>query len=89
MRKSKETKIEQLKALAKLQEIEKVALQAEEDEKKLLERIENEINELCDQNGLFWGVIISPDDMSGIVKLMVQEKENVKIKGKLYFTDNE
>jgi hypothetical protein len=89
MRKSKEIKIEAIKALAELQEKERQQIKAEAEEREVIEGAENQLTQLCEENGLFCGVILTPDDIAGIVKLMCESKDNIKIKAKMYFTDNE
>jgi hypothetical protein len=95
MRKTKETKLEVSKAESKVQEakkrlneIEEMARLAEEEERSMIERVENEINELCTSNGLFCGIVLGPHDLGSIVELMSSQKENIKIVYKLYFKED-
>lgn len=89
MRKSKTVKIETLKIVSKLQELEKMAKESEEEEKFLLERTEKTISGIAESEGLFCGVILTPKDLTAIIELMIESKESVKIAFKLYFKDNE
>jgi hypothetical protein len=89
MRKSKQTKKEILNQLSRLKEIQVLNELAEAEEKALIERVTGEINKLCEDNGLYCGVILSPKDIGPIVEVMADNHENVRIGFQLSFIDNE
>lgn len=87
MRRSKELKIDAVRALAELQEKERLQKVAEAEEREILDGAQLQVDQLCEQYGLYCGAIISPDDISSIVKLMVEKQDNVTIKAKFFFNE--
>ncbi|MCX6223157.1 MAG: hypothetical protein NTV01_00125 [Bacteroidia bacterium] len=102
MKKSKEAKINTLKAkvkvqeceqliqqaLANVQELENAEKQAEEDEQAFVEQTGDQIRKLCEDNRFFCGIILSPQDLVNIMQVMMSSRENVKINFALYSIDN-
>ncbi len=84
-RKSKE-KASVAEAMRKqLERVEAEAQQELEAEKRLLEETEMKINEICTEEDLFCGIILTTEDILQIVKIGIEQKENVKIPFRLYF----
>jgi len=86
-RKLKTLKQEAAKALEKLKESERLLAEAEEEERKTLERTEHAINSLACDHGLFCGVILTHSDLINVLDIALKTGENVKIPFKLYFND--
>jgi len=86
-RKSKSAKEEYEKAYSRLQEINDIRQIAEAEEIKTLEDTETTIKNLCSEQGLFCGVILTPEDISNVITLAIKTGENVKIAFKLFYND--
>jgi hypothetical protein len=86
-RKIKSLKQEAAKALEKFKESERLLAEAEEEEHKTVERVEQTINALISDHGLFCGVILTHSDLVSILDIALKTGENVKIPFKLYFND--
>lgn len=78
---------EQAKIREKEAEIERLAQEAEQEEKNLLETTTNQITELSENSGLFCGVILSKQDLVAIIELALRTNEAVKIPFRLYFKE--
>ena len=87
VRKSKSVKEEYDKAYARLKEINDIQQLAEAEEVKTLEDTEAAIKELCNDKGIFCGVILTPEDISNVINLAIKTGENVKIQFKLFYND--
>lgn len=86
-RKSKSAKEEYDKAYSRLQEINDIRQIAEAEEIKTLEDTETTIKNLCNDQGLFCGVILTPEDITNVITLAIKTGENVKISFKLFYND--
>ncbi len=71
-------------------ELERLQAEAEAElaaEKRLLEEKEETINQLCKEDDLYCGVILSPDDIIAIVAMAMKVQGNIKIPFKLYYNE--
>ena len=73
--------------LQKVKEAEESKVRADEEDKQLVISIENQINDLMEDNGLFCGIILTTQDLLGIIQLAIESKENISIPFRLYFKD--
>lgn len=87
MRKSKEVKLEVERAIERLKECEVLAREAEKEENGRVDAAREQIMQICSKENLFCGMILSTEDIAGIVKLAIGSKEHVKIPFNLYFND--
>lgn len=87
MRKTKTLKSEMDKITARLSEIQKLAEEAKLEETHKIEGMKVSINEICETENVFCGIILTPEDVISIVQLAIISKENVKIPYNLYFDD--
>ena len=62
---------------------------AADQDKELIEKVSKQIEDLCEEHGLFCGMFLGVEDLTQITKLMFESKENVYIKFHLYFKDKE
>lgn len=86
-RKSKSVKEEYDKAYSRLQEINDIRQLAEAEEIRTLEDTETTIKNLCSDQGLFCGVILTPEDLTNVITLAIKTGENVKIQFILFYND--
>ena len=86
-RKSKEkaTVAEQMKK--QLDRVQAEFEQELEAEKRLLLETEEKIKKVAEDESLFCGIILTVDDILQIIKLAIEQKENIKIPFKLYFLE--
>lgn len=89
MTKSKTVKLEALKALAHLQELELLAKEAEIEEANIITQSTEQIDEICTKNSMYCGVVITPESLTEIVNQMIVKGGNVRVKYNLYFIDKE
>jgi hypothetical protein len=71
-------------------QLERIQAEAEQEllaEKRLLEEVEASINEICEREDLYCGIILTPQDVMQIVDLAMQSKENIKIPFRLYYKE--
>lgn len=78
---------EVLRQQARLKEIEELHRLAVEEEKAQFEQLVSDIDEMCAGQGMFCGVILTPEDLANIVKLAIETKEPIKIKYNLYYNE--
>ena len=76
-------------ALAKQQEVEQLVIEAEEEERAILDRTKESIENLCNADNLFCGVVITTEDIMMLLrqKLSIGKDENIKIPFHIYFND--
>ncbi len=88
--KDKVQECEQLiqEALANVQELERAEQQALEEEKASIDLTAEQIRKICEDNRLFCGMILGPQDLVNIMQVMLVSKENVKVNFALYSIDN-
>lgn len=75
-------------AAKRLQEIQQLKEQQETEEKETLANVEAHINELCNENELFCGMILTTPDLLAIIQLAIESKEQITIPFRLYLKDN-
>lgn len=75
------------KAMQKVRETENLVKLAEEEDRERMESVRKSIDIACESNGFFCGVILTPEDIPGIIRLMIQTGENVKIGYSLYYNE--
>ena len=73
------------KAKAKLAEIEQIRLEAEAEEKQIIDSVDCMIKQMEEDNGLFCGVMLTKNDIVAIVDIALKSGEEVKIPYKIYF----
>ncbi|MDP2060676.1 MAG: hypothetical protein Q8J97_13120 [Flavobacteriaceae bacterium] len=79
---------EVLKAKEKLAEIERIRLEAENEEALKMEVSGKQIDEIAAENGMFVGVILTKADIVAIIDMALKSGgENVKIPYRLYFNE--
>jgi hypothetical protein len=78
---------EREKALKKVEEIERLVKEAEDEEKAMVGRAEQQIQAVADGVNMFCGVILSQQDVTAVVDLALKTGESVKIPFKLYFKE--
>jgi len=76
-------------ALKRLQALELEEKQALELEAAMLKTIHEIIDGQLKQNGLFCGMILTKDDVYGILSLLMEGNKTVKVGYRLYVTDEE
>jgi hypothetical protein len=82
---SNEDKIKKL--TEELEKLHKEADQEFEEKLKFLESLEKEVNEICEKNNVFCGVILTSEDILQIIELAMKTKENIKIPFKIFFNN--
>ena len=87
--KSRTTKKELQKAALRLKEIQEMNELAEAEDQETLKKAEDHINELCEASGLICGIIITPDDLPSLVKMMIDKKGSVAVPFKIWFKNEE
>ena len=87
--KSRTTKKELQKAALRLKEIQEMNELAEAEDQATLKKAEDNINELCEASGLTCGIIITPDDLPSLVKMMIDKKGSVAVPFKIWFKNEE
>ncbi len=75
------------KAAQKLREAEELLKLAQEEDQRKRDSVKSGIDAACQSNDLFCGVILTPEDIPGIIRLMIQTGENVKIGYSLYYNE--
>ena len=75
------------KAKSKVEEINKLAELAADEEKDVLKQTAEKIEALCLENGLFCGMILTTPDLLAIVQLAIESKDQITIPFRLYFKE--
>jgi len=83
-RKSKAVSEELKKAQEKARQIEQLLAIAEKEEAEKLENATQQINEICEESNLFCGIVLTTQDLLGVVQLALESKENVTIPFRVY-----
>ena len=86
-KKRKEILSEMEEARKRLEEIERLAKEEENESIKLLEDTNTQIENIIKERDLFCGVVLTKEDVIQIVSLIIDTKENITIPFKLYFKD--
>jgi len=83
------TIVEEKKEIQKrLDEIESLELEAIKEEQETVETVKKSITQICDDNAMFCGVILTTGDILSIVQLAIQTKDDtIKIPFNIYFND--
>ncbi len=74
-------------ALKKVEELERLEKEAQQDEINVLKNVEDSINSVAAINGMFCGVILNQTDLVAIFDLALKTGEAVKIPFRLYFNE--
>ncbi|HSW67351.1 MAG TPA: hypothetical protein VLH16_02100 [Bacteroidales bacterium] len=74
-------------ARERLAEMERLKLEADTEEKALLDAIEAEIKDIADRNDMFCGAILGKEDIVSIVQLALNTGGQVQIPFKLYYKE--
>jgi esterase/lipase len=70
----------------KMQDLNATYTEAMHEEQKVIDLIKKDINEICDKYGMFCGVVLTQQDVLGIVQTALAHKgETVEIPYHLYF----
>jgi len=85
--KSKTIKMKLSEKQAELDNIQKMAVEAEQEEQEKISSVKEQITAICTSNEMFCGIILTPNDITAIVDLALKSRENVKIPYTLYFND--
>jgi hypothetical protein len=86
-RKLKTINQEKLEAQKRLGEIERLELEAQQEEINIVETVTNNINAVCKDNNLFCGVILTHEDLISVIQLALKSGEQIKIPFRLYFNE--
>jgi hypothetical protein len=86
-RKLKTINQEKLDAQKKLAEIERLELEAQQEEANIRETVTNNINAVCKDNNLFCGVILKHEDLLAVLQIALKSGEQVEIPFGLYFNE--
>jgi hypothetical protein len=74
-------------AQRKIEELERLEAEAQQEEINIIKTVEDNINTVTGDNGLFCGVILNHTDLVAIFDLALKTGEAVKIPFRLYFND--
>jgi hypothetical protein len=86
-RKSKAVSEELKKAQEKARQIEQLLAIAEKEEAEKLENATQQINEICEANNLFCGIVLTTQDLLGVIQLALESNENVTIPFRVYHAE--
>ena len=86
-RKLKKINEEKLEVQKKLAEIERLELEAQQEEQDKLDMVNGAINSLCETNSMFCGVILTHEDLISVIQLALKSGEQVKIPFRIYVND--
>ena len=86
-RKLKKINEEKLEVQKKLAEIERLELEAQQEEQDKLDMVNGAINSLCETNSMFCGVTLTHEDLISVIQLALKSGEQVKIPFRIYFND--
>lgn len=87
MRKSKTIKEELLKAQERLNEVERLRVEAENEEKEILSGLNEKLQRISENNNVFIGVVLGKQDLINILTLALETGETIKIPAMIYFND--
>jgi hypothetical protein len=71
----------------KVREMEELSAKAAEEEKMFLEETSMKLDTLCREANVFCGVVLTFQDVVNVLQLMIETRENVKIRYNLYFNE--
>ena len=74
-------------AQKRVEELERLAVEAQQEETNIIQTAENNINDIAKLNGMFCGVILNRTDLVAILDLALKTGESVKIPFRLYFNE--
>jgi hypothetical protein len=86
-RRTKDIKKKKIDVQNHLKELEQLEQEALKEEISVKEYISTKINELCEKDNIFCGIVLSPKDLATIVELAITSKEDIKISFQLYFNE--
>jgi hypothetical protein len=78
---------QKLEAQKKITELEILEQEAQKEEINIITTVEDNINTVSKDNGLFCGVILNHADLIAVFDLALKTGESVKIPFRLYFND--
>jgi hypothetical protein len=70
-----------------LEEVQRLYDEAQAEDEALKSQVKSTIDNICNSNDMFCGVILSETDIAKIVELALVKKEAVRIPYNLYFED--
>lgn len=74
-------------AQRRMEEIQQTMEQAKAEEEKMIASVTSQIQQLCDDNSLYCGLILTPKDVLTIVEAAIGAKDNIQIPFRLYFKE--
>jgi len=86
-RKTTITRKQAEEALERFKQSNALLEEAEKEEGAIVERTQKAVEEICTKENLFCGVILSKEDIIGIIQLAFKTNEPVKIPFALYFNE--
>lgn len=86
-KRSNEIRKEREEASKKLLELQRIEEEARKKEEQLLADVTSKINEICDEENIFCGVVLTTEDLLEIVRLAIAKNENITIPFRLYFNE--
>lgn len=86
-KKSKIVREESLSLQSRLEEVNQLLEEALAEEKEKEETLSATLTDLCEEQGYFCGVVLTPEDVATVVALAIQSKENIRIPFRLYSKD--
>ena len=78
---------QKLEAQKKITELEILEQEAQKEEINIITTVEDNINTVSKDNGLFCGVILNHADLIAVFDLALKTGESVKITFRLYFNE--
>ena len=78
---------QKLEAQKKITELEILEQEAQKEEINIIRTVEDNINIVSKDNGLFCGVILNHADLIAVLDLALKTGESVKIPFRLYFNE--
>ena len=78
---------QKLEAQKKITELEILEQEAQKEEINIITTVEDNINTVSKDNGLFCGVILNHADLIAVLDLALKTGESVKIPFRLYFNE--
>jgi|OpeIllAssembly_1097287.scaffolds.fasta_scaffold584911_2 hypothetical protein len=78
---------QKLEAQKKITELEILEQEAQKEEINIITTVEDNINTVSKDNGLFCGVILNHADLIAVFDLALKTGESVKIPFRLYFNE--
>lgn len=86
-RKSKKIISDFNQLIEKVKQTEQLLKESEKEELDLVENIRTQINQISESNNLFCGIILTIEDITNIIKVAIESKDQIKIPFQLYYND--